>query len=700
MIRKKFEWLILVIPLIPWLIGAEYFFYPRYSGFSDLTITHLPNAIYLLDSIKNHGTFPFWSTLILGGYPFAANPLAGLWYPPGWLAYIFPYPTGFNILVMLHLFWGAVGIKRFLVYQNLRREASILGALAFLLMPKLFAHFAAGHITLIYAVCWTPWLVYNQMANQNKSRWLISAGILGLIALADVRWVAYAVLLWAGWLVYDLIRRRKTNTIVEITNQITEIPLVFAGALLLASVLLLPLLEYTHLSTRSLMNQSDIAVNSLPFEEILGLWIPDFGGFAEWVLYPGALVFCLAIYSISIPGLRKKTAFWWLVVLLSLLLSLGNTLPFFSILSTLPGMDLLRVPTRFYFLGGMGFAILAAWGLHDLLERENLFRPDPVFFMTPFAAFTGFFGLGFVLLGQKISTNLIWGFFNLLSVIFLIALVERKRHLIVQGVKILILLLIVDLSLVNQQSIQWKTRAEVFSENPAVVEFLKSQSGEFRIYSPSYSIPQHIAALQNIKMVNGVDPLILNTFQEFFIRASGIPLDRYSVTLPPFPNDDPKTDNRNYTPDLELMSLLGVRFIVSEFDIPALKTNEVARFSESRVYENPHFIGLAWIDYEGERLPVDNLKVQPNKLDLTASGPGRLFVSHVYYPGWMISMDGQPVSFTLKENLFPVINLPNGEHTVQLEFRPRLVFIGLGLSIIAWLCLVLYFSFRWPHEEK
>jgi hypothetical protein len=217
MIRKKFEWFILVIPLIPWLIGVEKFFYPRYSEFSDLTITHLPNAIYLLDSIKNHGTFPYWSTLILGGYPFAANPLAGLWYPPGWLAYIFPPPTGFNILVMLHLFWGAVGIKRFLDHQNLRREASILGALAFLLMPKLFAHFAAGHITLIYAVCWTPWLVFNQVANQNKTRWLISVGIFGLIALADVRWVAYALLLWAGWLVYDLIRRCKTNTIVEMT---------------------------------------------------------------------------------------------------------------------------------------------------------------------------------------------------------------------------------------------------------------------------------------------------------------------------------------------------------------------------------------------------------------------------------------------------------------------------------------------------
>ncbi|GIV66375.1 MAG: hypothetical protein KatS3mg047_0768 [Bellilinea sp.] len=697
---SKWRWLVLLLPLLPWLIVSVNFFFPRYSEFSDMTITHLPNALYLLQSIRDYGTIPYWSDLIFSGYPFAANPLAGLWYPPAWLAYLLPLPFGFNVMVILHLLWGAVGLERFLNNFKLRKEASLLGALAFLLMPKMFAHFAAGHITLIYAICWTPWLLFNHTANQQKSRWLISAAILGLIMLADVRWLAYAVIFWGGWVVYTLFEQVKSATFKRQIKKVFEIPLVLVTALLLAAVLLLPLIEYTRLSTRSLMNQSDIAVYSLPLEEILGLWIPDFGGFAEWILYPGSVVFCLAIYSISIPGVRKKTVYWWLAILLSLLLSFGKSLPFFSILSNLPGLDLLRVPTRFYFLGGMGFAVLAAWGLNDLLERENLFRPDPVFFMTPFAAFSVFFGMGFLVMGQKIPPNLIWGFFNLLSVILLIALLERNRNLIVQGIKILVLLIIVDLSLVNQQSIQIRNRVEVFSENQSVVEFLKSHPGEFRIYTPSYSIPQHIAAFQNIKMVNGADPLILNSYQEFFIRASGVSLDRYSVTLPPYPNDDPKTDNRNYTPDLELMSLLGVRFIVSEFEIPTLQNHQVAQFSESRVYDNPYFFGLGWVEREGQRLPINQLKIQPNRLEITAQGPGRMFISQVIYPGWIAVMDGQPISFTLKENLFPIINLPDGEHTIQLEFNPRLVYIGIGISVLAWFSLIIYFFCKCFHEKR
>lgn len=698
-IEKKWSWLILLLPLTPWLIGSANFYYPKYSEFSDLTITHLPNAIYLLHSIKNYGEIPFWSDLIFSGYPFAANPLAGLWYPPGWVAYGFPLPFGFNLAVFLHLLWGAIGIQRFLNFQGLRQEASLLGAIGFLIMPKLFAHFGAGHITLIYAICWTPWILYNHWANKKNSRWLISASILGLIALADVRWLAYAVLLWGGFVLYEMILQVKSGKGLQL-NKIVEIPLVLAGAVLLAAVLLLPLAQYTDLSTRSLMKLQDVAIFSLPLEELLGLWIPDFGGFAEWVLYPGAVIFCLGIYSFVIPSVRKKTMFWWLVVLITLILSFGRALPFYSVISSLPGMDLLRVPTRFYFLGGIGFAILAAFGLNDLLEREKLYRPDPVFFMTPFAAFTCFLGVGFIVVGQVVPDNLIWGLINLLGCLLLIAAIERIRRIAKCGGSVLIALLILDLSLVNLKSIQMVRAENVYSERIAVVNFLKSQQYAFRVYTPSYSVPQHIAALHQINMVNGADPLILRNYQEFFNKASRIGTSSYSVTLPPFPNDDPKTDNQYFTPDLQLMSLLGVRFVVSDFDIPSLQSYQLVQFSDTRIYENPYYNGMAWVEKEEEKLPVRSIEIQPNKIEVTANGPGNLFLSHIHYPGWAAFMDERPVSFTLRDNLFPVLSLPEGEHVVRFEFRPPLVRIGLTISILAWLGVIIFLYTKSFHEKR
>jgi hypothetical protein len=54
------------------------------AAFSDLLISHLPNAQYVHDSLTQFGQLPLWQTRILSGQPFAADPLAGLWYPPNW----------------------------------------------------------------------------------------------------------------------------------------------------------------------------------------------------------------------------------------------------------------------------------------------------------------------------------------------------------------------------------------------------------------------------------------------------------------------------------------------------------------------------------------------------------------------------------------------------------------------------------------
>src|SRR5574338_900898 len=82
--------------LLPHL--SEFGFQPG-AEFSDMAITHYPTTLYLQRVLTQQRTVPLWSPLILGGYPFAANPLSGLHYPPGWLALLFPLPFGLNLMV-------------------------------------------------------------------------------------------------------------------------------------------------------------------------------------------------------------------------------------------------------------------------------------------------------------------------------------------------------------------------------------------------------------------------------------------------------------------------------------------------------------------------------------------------------------------------------------------------------------------------
>ncbi len=75
----------------PFWVGGEY---------SDLLISHWPNAEFLRRALLQYHQFPLWNPSILSGAPFAADPLAGLWYPPDWLTVILPLPFAFNLLLV------------------------------------------------------------------------------------------------------------------------------------------------------------------------------------------------------------------------------------------------------------------------------------------------------------------------------------------------------------------------------------------------------------------------------------------------------------------------------------------------------------------------------------------------------------------------------------------------------------------------
>jgi hypothetical protein len=242
--------LLLLIPaLVILLRGWNGFAYPSSEApYSDLTLTHYTNTAFLREQLVGSGTLPLWAPTILSGYPFIANPLNGMWYPFGWPALILPLPFAFNLLVGLHLAWAGLGMYLLLRSQGVFLFAGLFGGLAFALLPKLYAHYGAGHLTLMYAISWTPWLLLATSLYFKKQRWffLVLPGlILGLIFLADVRWAVYAGALWIGWLVFiswQKTKESKTGSWQTIKYSTLFLVAQILIAVLLTAVLWLPLL--------------------------------------------------------------------------------------------------------------------------------------------------------------------------------------------------------------------------------------------------------------------------------------------------------------------------------------------------------------------------------------------------------------------------------------------------------------------------
>lgn len=656
------------------------------AEYTDLLISHYPNALYLKRSVIEFGQIPLWSPLIFSGYPFAANPLSGLWYPPGWLALLCPLPHGLSILLALHALWGSVGMYRLLREEELSHAPALFGGIAWGLMPKISAHYGAGHVTLCYAMAWTPWLLF---AARRKKRVVWSSLCMAAIFLADPRWAAFSGMLWAGHIIaHSHYKMRKMALDIGKT-------IILSG--LLASPLIIPLLQYVSLSTRRAMSPDEVFTHSTSAIDFIGLFFPSAGRTVESAMYPGGLILIMAILAMGAKKIRKQTSFWWITAGISALVALGSNVPGLKYVAYLPGLSLLRVPSRSLFILSMSLIIIACYLLKDMMS---------VAFKMGRASYTitavGFFvvllltGIGY--LGESFPISIMWGMGSITLGVLVLNL-RNKSLLREWWLPLLFILLMVDGVGAGRINIDFRSA----NDGKRMAEFVQESRdgyGYFRTYSPSYSIPQHVAAKDYIEMADGVDPLQLESYVTFMESATGIPSPGYSVTIPPFPGD-PSQVNKGYQPDLELLGLLNVRYLVSAFKIPIDGATLIKKEKGLYVYQNPEALPRAWVQDLKAPITVEGISAEgmdwekaeirewrSNKIVVDAKGPGKVVLSEIAYPGWEVNVDGQDELWAPVYGILRGVDIPQGEHRIEFVYRPKSVYLGLICFLVGSVAMI------------
>jgi len=706
----------LLIPLLLFIPGLNDFAYSSPDApYSDLVISHYPNALYLKRAIVEWRVIPLWSPTILSGYPFAANPLSGLWYPPGWLALLFPLPLGFNLVVMVHLLLGGIGLYRLLRIEGLPHQAALFGALAFESLPKFFAQYGAGHLTLIYAISWTPWLIAFGVERLRQPSWLQPGPILALIFLADPRWAPYAGLLWILYYVaHSQYRKREVvdtddqpeETLPFIADQskspISNLKFLLSNLLiaaLLTAPLALPLLEYARNSTRNALTIEDIFAFSLPPARLLGLLFPDFGGNHEWMIYPGGAVLALLFVAVIASIRRKKVHFWLLVFILSALFAMGSNLPLQPALAKIPGFDLLRVPARALFLTGMAGAVLASYGLDALIVRRKEKTRGVSLVLMGLTTFCVVFTLSVGVLVDVWARNFLWGAGAVLvGSIWILGLLKGKisHQIWIVG---LFGMAILDWSAVSASVLSFRPNDLISSQGGSIGGYLSENKDHFRVYSPSYSLPQEVAVMYGLELADGVDPLQLAAYSDFMDSATGVPRTGYSITLPPFADGNPGFDNAGYSLDPRMLGLLNVGYIVAAYELP-IDGLSLQEWSEKVcIYENTLVLPRAWIQSSDGQIganvtPVEVVDWQPNRITIRAYGPGLLVLSEIAYPGWRVSVDQKPAEMEAPLGLLRGVLIAPGDHSVIFSYHPWSIYIGIGCFLFGVGLLVLWIRYR------
>jgi hypothetical protein len=148
-----------VVLLAPWLTNQEVAIISPTELGTDMIAMQWPNATYITDAWKTWGEIPLWRRTTMGGGPIIGNPSMLLAYPVYWIIFLYPIGWSLTLYLALHLVWAALGAYGFARrVLKLSPGGALISALTFAFSAKILAHMGGGHIGMLAALAWLPWL--------------------------------------------------------------------------------------------------------------------------------------------------------------------------------------------------------------------------------------------------------------------------------------------------------------------------------------------------------------------------------------------------------------------------------------------------------------------------------------------------------------------------------------------------------------
>ncbi|MCK4831949.1 MAG: hypothetical protein KAS81_04240 [Anaerolineales bacterium] len=506
-------------------------------------------------------------------------------------------------------------------------------------------------------------------------------------------------------------------------------PWLLAGALALAlaAVQWLPLLDHLSQTRRGGLTSGETAVLSLPTSYLTGLLWADRGGFHEWMTYVGISVLVLALLGWLTLRLRERVGAALGLALL-VLFALGDNGPLYPLLANLPGLALLRVPPRVWFLvsfvaallAGLGAAALAGGGRDLDGHRRGLSR-----LAVAAVGLAAFLALAVCVVNRTAAGAPFLAAFWLLLAVLSCALPRRWAWPPWAAGALLALLVAAELVWMDVSLAAARPAEQLFSDGWETAAVVATETQD-RVYAPSFRPPPQVAAAAGMRMVNGVEPLALANYSAFLRAAASVPADGgYDVTLPPLREGEPDASVAlaDAVPSPWLLAVLDVDIVVSQFPLASSSLEELFYHDGERltVYRNladiawpavfqrvesvPDFdAALAWMQAQPGALdhkavvtggrslfgppghvPAELVHLSPNRLLVTATGPGLLVLSEVFHPGWQATVDGEPAEIVEANAVLRGVYLGEGggTHRVEMVYRPWAVTAGAILSLAA-----------------
>lgn len=330
-------------------------------------------------AFQQTGELPLWDPHTLAGFPYIANPHEQLFFPLNALMLIIsPDYLFFPFLMLFTFLAGACAYA--LARRWLPPFPSLITAISYMLSGTLIGKIHNGVLSYFEVICLLPLLFFAlQLVREQPTvrRTLSLAALWGLLlTINNMQLFLYSTTAAGIFLALQLAYTRWRNA----RNVLGSVTLAGVLAMLLASVVLLPLAESMAYSTISReVDPTFQTEGSLPPLALAQFILPWAFGAADtyfgpkpWgVLYNYIGILTLLLACVAVLHTRNSVTktFLWLMGF-SLIFSLGRYTPLSSLTSILPGFSLFRFPAKMLVVFVFAITLLAGFGAHALRTRK------------------------------------------------------------------------------------------------------------------------------------------------------------------------------------------------------------------------------------------------------------------------------------------------------------------------------------------
>ncbi|MBN1369675.1 MAG: YfhO family protein [Dehalococcoidaceae bacterium] len=682
------------------------FFYPMYS--------------YAYSALSE-GSFPYWNSMILSGYPLAANPQFGLFYPPSILFLFLPPATAFGLSFLLHVFLGGSFMYLLAKHLGLERICAFFTALVFIFGAFITSHIYAGHYSMICAAVWLPllFLLFDTALQKNSTAWGLAAGTaLGMQILAGHIQITYICLIGLGaYLAYQVFFFLGEKQFHRIAKPAGILAIAVITGILISAVQFFPAYEYSLYTTRAggldYSTATSFSLNpgllslmvSNPWSGPVSFWSDFFAyPFWEYCTYFGIMPLVLCAVAVFSRNKTRQVKFFILLSAAALLIATGKYFPPYWLLYKLaPGFDNFRVPARFVLLFSFSAAMLSGFGMAYVRSRlfgENVKTAERVIIIT---FLFGLVAAGAAMLpvhtfsAVRIGLAVLGGLL-LTSAAVLYARFKNRFKGKLFDITVIAFTL-ANLWFLHMPYIDSNPVSEIYQDEPFIV-FLQEHARGYRVYDPEGIVTKNRLMSMGIAEINGYEATVLNHYSGFLGDNAGRTGTNYlSVSA------------ARGIQELGIkLNLLNVKYVISSSELltggfePAYSDSSVNIYRNIDALPRAFMVSNIQLADSDENVPVlsepaevEIIEYGPHKISMRASceEPGFLLLSEAWYPAWQASVDGEPGEVLQAFDALMAVSLQPGTHTVEFTYRSRAFEVGVVTSV-AGICLVsIVFIYRW-----